>query len=54
MSSSETGHAAEARDRDLTRYLERFGDAVRRGLITEAEMIQLAKLDIAYDRAGIA
>jgi hypothetical protein len=54
LSSSETGHAAEARDRDLTRYLERFGDAVRRGLITEAEMIQLAKLDIAYDRAGIA
>jgi hypothetical protein len=37
----------------LTSYLERYEEAVVRGLITEGEMHQLAKLDIVYDRAGI-
>jgi hypothetical protein len=37
---------------DLTAYLERYSDGVRRGLITEDEMTQLAMLDIACSRAG--
>jgi hypothetical protein len=37
---------------DLTSYLERYENGVRRGLITEDEMTQLALLDIACDRAG--
>ena len=37
---------------DLTAYLERYSDGVRRGLITDDEMTQLAMLDIACSRAG--
>jgi uncharacterized protein DUF3631 len=36
---------------DLTSYLEPYSDVVRRGLITEAESIQLAMLDVACSRA---
>ena len=37
---------------DLTSYLERYSDDIRQGLITKDEMIQLAMLDVACDRAG--
>lgn len=45
---------AETREPGLTAYLERYADLVRRCLISDREMIQLAKLDIAYANAGIA
>jgi hypothetical protein len=44
----------EASDGDLTRFLEGYSDAVDRSLITPAESIQLAMLDVVYERAGIS
>jgi hypothetical protein len=38
----------------MTPYLERYEQVVARGLITEQELFQLARVDIAYERAGIA
>jgi hypothetical protein len=44
----------KALGKGLTRYLERYEHEVRAGLITEREMVELAQLDILYDRAKVS